>query len=249
MNLVKIVNGSETYVFQINQIKYLICKNNDYYPIYTAMKQFVSKEKSEYRDENNIKVKILIDDQELRLKNNLFIELSDTYSLAEDKKLNTKSLMLKYLEAKLQQSDFIDTINTIDILFHTLSEDVNESSALKIMFQSIGHKQLLKMINPYFGDDFQRDEFDLSLIELLDFQIYLIDYISIHNNIYDNIIVYGRWNHLSNDMIERLNALVHCKVIIFTDCYSCNMKSDDICLIEKDFIDLAYREEFYHFFQ
>ena len=153
MNLIHIKNGSVNKEFQINQVKYLLCKNNDDYPLYSTIKQFVSKEHSEYREENDVKAKILIDDHELSLKNNLFIEITDTYSFHEDQKLNSRSLMLKYLEIQLK----------IDILFHTLSDEFNENSAFKVMFQTVGYKQLVKLLCPYYGEDYQKDEFDLSL--------------------------------------------------------------------------------------
>lgn len=248
MNLVHITNGSVNKEFQINQVKYLLCKNNDDYPIYSAIKQFVSKEHSEYREENDVKAKILIDDHELSLKNNLFIEITDTYSFYEDQKLTSKSLMLKYLEIKLQLTDFFDTINTIDILFHTLSDEFNEDSALKVMFQAIGYKQLVKLLYPYYGEDYQKDEFDLSLTELLSFQIQLIEYIAKHNTKYNNIFVYGRLHNLEQCTIEQINALKECKIMIFTNCFNRAMQLDDICLIEKDLIDLANREDFYHLF-
>lgn len=248
MNLVHIINGSVNKEFQINQVKYLLCKNNDDYPIYSSIRQFVSKEHSEYREENDVKAKILIDDHELSLKNNLFIEITDAYSFHEDQKLTSKSLMLKYLEIKLQLTDLFDTINTIDILFHTLSDEVNEESALKVMFQTIGYKQLVKLLYPYYGEDYQKDEFDLSLPELLSFQIQLIEYIAKHNTKYDNIFVYGRLHHLEQCTIEQLNSLKQCKIVIFTNCFNGAMQLDDICLIEKDLIDLANRDAFYHLF-
>ncbi len=248
MNLIKIVNGSKQYEFQMNHVKYIICKNNHDYPIYSSIRQLQSKEKSEYRDENNLKVKLLMDDQELNVKNNLLIEITDTYSLNEDKKLNAKSLMLKYLEIKLQHIDLMDTIGTIDILFQTLSDEINDSSALKVMGQSLGYKQLLKLLVPYYGDEFQQDEYDLSWIELMEFQIHLIEYIAMNNTKYDNIIVYGRLNQVDNHIIALCNSLINCKVILFTNQFYESMKLDDVCLVERNMVDLANREAFYHMF-
>ena len=248
MNLIHIKNGSVNKEFQINQVKYLLCKNNDDYPLYSTIRQFVSKEHSEYREENDVKAKILIDDHELSSKNNLFIEITDTYSFHEDQKLNSRSLMLKYLEIKLQLTDFFDTINTIDILFHTLSDEFNENSAFKVLFQTVGYKQLVKLLYPYYGEDYQKDEFDLSLTELLSFQIQLIEYIAKHNTKYDNIFVYGRLHNPKQCIVEQLNSLKECKTMIFTDYFNGAMQLNDICLIERDLIDLANREAFYRLF-
>ncbi len=55
MNLLNITNGLRDWEFQINTLKYIICNSNDYYPMYLCMKQVCDKEKSEYRNENNLK--------------------------------------------------------------------------------------------------------------------------------------------------------------------------------------------------
>ena len=133
---------------------------------------FTSKDKSENRTENNISTKIFINEKEIELKNNMFIEISEMYSLNEDKKLTTKSLMLKYLEIKLQNQDYFDTISTIDILLNSLSEEINDESMLKIMFNGANYKQLIKMLSPYYEDELQKDEFDLTRDELILFQLY-----------------------------------------------------------------------------
>ena len=116
------------------------------------------------------------------------------------------------------------------------------------MFQTVGYKQLVKLLYPYYGEDYQKDEFDLSLTELLSFQIQLIEYIAKHNTKYDNIFVYGRLHHLEQCTIEQLNSLKECKIMIFTNCFNGSMQLDDICLIERDLIDLANREAFYRLF-
>lgn len=248
MNLVKVGNGLKNWEFQMNRVKYLIGNNKNIYPMYASIRQLESKTKSEYRAENNIQAKMMLDDQELSLKNNLFVEIRDEFSINEDRKLNSKSLMLKYLEVKLSHTDFTETINTIDILFQTLTEEINEASALKVLFPSIGSKQLLKMIGPYYESGYQKDEYDLSLVELLELQINMIDYIAANNIKYDQIIVYGRLNNMGNYLVERLNALANCRTIIFTNTYNESMRLDDVCLMENDIIDLANKEMFYHLF-
>lgn len=248
MNLLNITNGLRDWEFQINTLKDIICNSNDYYPMYLCMKQVCDKEKSEYRNENNLKAKISIDSKELDIKHNLFIEISDTYSLNEDKKLTNKSLILKYLELKIQHQDFMETINTIDILLHTLSEEMNDESILKVIFNSIGYKQLIKMLTPYYENEFQKDEFDLSIDELISFQIQIIHYISLNNTKYDNIIVYARLDYLSEYIIKKLMSLTKCKVIIFTNSYNQTMQLENLCLVENDFIDFANIDLFYKVF-
>lgn len=248
MNLFKITNGTNNWEVQIKNKKYVVCHTNEYYPMYLSMKQFCSKEKSEYRDENNLKVRIFLDDNELNLKNNLFLEISDTYSLNDDKKLAAKSLILKYLELKLQHQEFYETINTINLLLNSLSDEMNDESILKVQFYSAGYKQLIKLLMPYYENEFQKDEFDLTMNELISFQIQLIRYIITNNTRYDNIIIYSKLNCLNTNIIKELDSLTNCKVIIFTNNYHDDMRLEDIYLLEKNLIDFANIELFYQMF-
>lgn len=176
----------------------------------------------------------------------MFIEISETYSLNEDKKLTTKSLMLKYLESKLQNQEYFDTISTIDILLNSLSEEVNDESMLKIMFNGTNYKQLIKMLSPYYEDELQKDEFDLSRDELILFQLDLIEYISDHNSKYYNIFVFGKLDNLSNKILHKINAIEKIKLIIFTNCYNDLMDVQNTSLLQDKIIDFADMEQIYY---
>ena len=106
MNLLTIKNGTNKWNLQMNHVKYIISDSSTNYTLLQAIRLFNSKDKSENRTENNISTKIFINEKEIELKNNMFIEISEAYSLNEDKKLTTKSLMLKYLEIKLQNQEY-----------------------------------------------------------------------------------------------------------------------------------------------
>lgn len=176
----------------------------------------------------------------------MFIEISETYSLNEDKKLTTKSLMLKYLESKLQNQEYFDTISTIDILLNSLSEEVNDESMLKIMFNGTNYKQLIKMLSLYYEDELQKDEFDLSRDELILFQLDLIEYISDHNSKYYNIFVFGKLDNLSNKILHKINAIEKIKLIIFTNCYNDLMDVQNTSLLQDKIIDFADMEQIYY---
>lgn len=176
----------------------------------------------------------------------MFIEISETHSLNEDKKLTTKSLMLKYLESKLQNQEYFDTISTIDILLNSLSEEVNDESMLKIMFNGTNYKQLIKMLSPYYEDELQKDEFDLSRDELILFQLDLIEYISDHNSKYYNIFVFGKLDNLSNKILHKINAIEKIKLIIFTNCYNDLMDVQNTSLLQDKIIDFADMEQIYY---
>ena len=246
MNLLTIKNGTNKWNLQMNHIKYIISDSSTNYTLLQAIRLFTSKDKSENRTENNISTKMLINEKEIEFKNNMFIEISEMYSLNEDKKLTTKSLMLKYLEIKLQNQDYFDTISTIDILLNSLSEEVNDESMLKIMFNGANYKQLIKLLSPYYEDELQKDEFDLTRDELILFQLDLIEYISNHNSKYDNIFVFGKLDNLSNKILQKINNIENVKLIIFTNYYNDLMNVQNVALLQDKIIDLADMEQIYY---
>ena len=245
MNLLTIKNGINKWNLQMNHVKYIISDSSANYTLLQAIRLFASKDKSENRIENNISAKMLINEKEIELKNNMFIEISEMYSLNEDKKLTTKSLMLKYLEIKLQNQEYFDTISTIDILLNSLSEEVNDESLLKIMFNGTNYKQLIKMLSPYYEDELQKDEFDLTRDELILFQLDLVEYISNHNSKYDNIFVFGRLDNLSDKILQKINRIENVKLIIFTNYYNDLMNVQNAALLQDKIIDFADMEQIY----
>lgn len=246
MNLLTIKNGTNKRNLQMNHVKYIISDSSANYTLLQAIRLFTSKDKSENRTENNISTKMFINEKEIELKNNMFIEISEMYSLNEDKKLTTKSLMLKYLEIKLQNQDYFDTISTIDILLNSLSEEVNDESMLKIMFNGANYKQLIKMLSPYYEDELQKDEFDLTRDELFLFQLDLVEYISNHNSKYDNIFVFGKLDNLSDKIFQKINIIENVKLMIFTNYYNDLMNVQNIALLQDKIIDLADMEQIYY---
>ena len=246
MNLLTIKNGTNKWNLQMNHVKYIISDSSTNYTLLQAIRLFTSKDKSENRTENNTSTKMFINEKEIEFKNNMFIEISEMYSLNEDKKLTTKSLMLKYLEIKLQNQDYFDTISTIDILLNSLSEEVKDESMLKIMFNGANYKQLIKMLSPYYEDELQKDEFDLTRDELILFQLDLVEYISNHNSKYDNIFVFGKLDNLSNKILQKINNIENVKLIIFTNYYNDLMNVQNAALLQDKIIDLADMEQIYY---
>lgn len=246
MNLITIKNGINKWNLQMNHVKYIISDSSMNYTMLQAIRLFTSKDKSENRTENNISTKIFINEKEIELKNNMFIEISEMYSLNEDKKLTTKSLMLKYLEIKLQNQAYFDTISTIDILLNSLSEEVNDESILKIMFNGANYKQLIKMLSPYYEDELQKDEFDLTRDELILFQLDLVEYISNHNSKYNNIFVFGKLDNLSDKILQKINKIENVKLIIFTNYYNNLMNVQNAALLQDKIIDFADMEQIYY---
>lgn len=247
MNKITIKNGNKKYDITINRVKYVFSSNQDEFKIKQSFRNYFSKNKSEFRKENGNSNKVLFNDKDLDVKRTLFVEINSDFSINEDCKLNSKSLILKYLELRLQDMEYFDTINTINLLFESLSEELKDENGLNTLFDSMDYKHLSKLINPYYFDELQKDEYDLTFEELLLFQIKLIKYISLNNNFYEYIIVFIDLDEVTQNLIQQINSLLNCYVICFSKNYVLEM-SDDAAIIENEVFDLSNIEEVYAYF-
>lgn len=247
MNKITIKNGNNKYDITINRVKYVFSSNQDEFKIKQSFRNYFSKNKSEFRKENGNSNKVLFNDKDLDVKRTLFVEINSDFSINEDCKLNSKSLILKYLELRLQDMEYFDTINTINLLFESLSEELKDENGLNTLFDAMDYKHLSKLINPYYFDELQKDEYDLTFEELLLFQIKLIKYISLNNNFYEYIIVFIDLDEVTQNLIQQINSLLTCYVICFSKNYVLEM-SDDAAIIENEVFDLSNIEEVYAYF-
>ena len=247
MNKITIKNGNNKYDITINRVKYVFSSNQDEFKIKQSFRNYFSKNKSEFRKENGNSNKVLFNDKDLDVKRTLFVEINSDFSINEDCKLNSKSLILKYLELRLQDMEYFDTINTINLLFESLSEELKDENGLNTLFDAMDYKHLSKLINPYYFDELQKDEYDLTFEELLLFQIKLIKYISLNNNFYEYIIVFIDLDEVTQNLIQQINSLLNCYVICFSKNYVLEM-SDDAAIIENEVFDLSNIEDVYAYF-
>lgn len=247
MNKITIKNGNNKYDITINRVKYVFSSNQDEFKIKQSFRNYFSKNKSEFRKENGNSNKVLFNHKDLDVKRTLFVEINSDFSINEDCKLNSKSLILKYLELRLQDMEYFDTINTINLLFESLSEELKDENGLNTLFDAMDYKHLSKLINPYYFDGLQKDEYDLTFEELLLFQIKLIKYISLNNNFYEYIIVFIDLDEVTQNLIQQINSLLNCYVICFSKNYVLEM-SDDAAIIENEVFDLSNIEEVYAYF-
>ena len=247
MNKITIKNGNNKYDITINRVKYVFSSNQDEFKIKQSFRNYFSKNKSEFRKENGNSNKVLFNDKDLDVKRTLFVEINSDFSINEDCKLNSKSLILKYLELRLQDREYFDTINTINLLFESLSEELKDENGLNTLFDAMDYKHLSKLINPYYFDELQKDEYDLTFEELLLFQIKLIKYISFKNRLYEYIIVFIDLDEVTQNLIQQINALSNCYVICFSKNYVSEM-NDNVAIIENEVFDLSNIEEVYAYF-
>lgn len=230
----------------IDSKKYLIGKKQVKYQLLQDLKLFFSKEKSEYRKENNEEITVLVNEKPVDFRRSRFFYVDDQYSIIEDCKMSSKSLIEKYFEIKYSQIDYFETINTLNILLESLEEELNWEENLKIKLNHFSAKQLLKISKPEMIEEFQKDEYDLTQEEIILFQLKLIEYIQNHNLEFENTIVYVCVSQITNNIFEELDRLQHCMVLIDTPFYDDKISLDEIYLCESQTLDLNNEEMIYY---
>ena len=154
MNQINIYNNESSFVFQINKVKYMLGFNYLLkYQFLQIIRQFYSRMNSEKREEYGIVNHVLIDNEEINSRSSMLWEIKDTYSLTEDLKLGTKSLVTMYLETKMQNTLYFDSMNTIEILFNSLEEEINDNDDINVLFNSINAKTLLKFMKAIIREE------------------------------------------------------------------------------------------------
>lgn len=182
MNLLTVKKGNKRYDLQINNIKY--CIGNDFeekYNFVNILKEvFLLSKESEYSINNSGQAQALLNDKEIKVKEINFYQINHHYSITNDLKLTAHSLIARYIELLITQDDNIDTINTINLLLESFTNEL-DNELIYPKFITYTPKQFLKILLPIFlKEEDQANEYDLSYDEIILFQLKMIDYISKH---------------------------------------------------------------------
>ena len=247
MNQINIYNNESSFVFQINKVKYMLGFNYLLkYQFLQIIRQFYSRMNSEKREEYGIVNHVLIDNEEINSRSSMLWEIKDTYSLTEDLKLGTKSLVTMYLETKMQNTLYFDSMNTIEILFNSLEEELNDNDEINVLFNSINAKTLLKFMKAIIREeDLQLDEYDLSYKQIIMLQIKMIMYIMQHKVFNFNPIVIVHISELTQEINEAIWNIPNVCVFIFMDEYNPIINTKYITLFESNFVDCGDLESIY----
>lgn len=247
MNQINIYNNESSFVFQINKVKYMLGFNYVLkYQFLQIIRQFYSRMNSEKREEYGIVNHVLIDNEEVNPRSSMLWEIKDTYSLTEDLKLGTKSLVTMYLETKMQNTLYFDSMNTIEILFNSLEEEINDNDEINVLFNSVNAKTLLKFMKAIIREeDLQLDEYDLSYKQIIMLQIKMITYIMQHKVFNSNPIVIVHISELTQEINEAIWNIPNVCVFIFMDEYNPIINTKYITLFESSFVDCGDLESIY----
>ena len=247
MNKMTVSDGMRKWEFLIDRVKFIVGSNQkECHQIHKALRLLQSKNEREWRKETSSEASLLIDDETLALKTVNFFEVTLNFSIVEDCKMTAKSLIQRYLEIKLGNSEIQETVNTLEILFQALAEEVSDEDVIKLIFDGINGRSLLKLMKPYYIEEYQKDEFDLTYDELILLQLKLIQYIIDAEVSKEQNLVIMQIPMLTESLVERIYKMSHCLVIAFTDEITENMHMDDLYIVEQDKVDAADVESLFY---
>lgn len=249
MKQLLISSGNINRTIIIDHTKYVLGSNamNKYY-LKQAVRQYFNKTVSGYREEIGSECYFKIDDSPVDKKNTFFYEVTENYSINDDAKLSTKSLMLKYLETLYSDVIYMDTLNTLNILVESLSDEVSENAFVQSEFSTYSPKLLTKLVTAhYYEDESYKDEYDLSYEDLIILQLNMIDYIAVHSKKYSYFVLFIDIPLITDEIKNKIDEMskdrVYC--LVFSKTVR-DIEIENICVEEDYFLDFANEEMVYY---
>lgn len=248
MNLLTVKKGNKRYDLQINNIKYCVGNNfEEKYNFVNILKEvFLLSKESEYSINNSGQAQALLNDKEIKVKEINFYQINHHYSITNDLKLTAHSLIARYLEILIAQDDNIDTINTINLLLESFTNELyNELIYPK--FITYTPKQFLKILLPIFlKEEDQANEYDLSYDEIILFQLKMIDYISKHQT--TKIICLIELPYLSKEINDYLINMKNCFIVVMFYKTNSVLNIKDTYIFDDLIVDLNNDEQIYNIY-
>lgn len=246
MNLLTVKKGNKRYDLQIDNIKYCIGDNfEERYNFESILKEvFLSSKESEYSVNNTGQAQVLINDKEIKIKEVNFYQVNLNYSISSDIKLTTRSLIAKYLEILIAQNENIDTINTINLLLESFSNEL-DNELIYPKFITYTPKQFLKILLPIFlKEEDQANEYDLSYNEIILFQLKMIEFIS--NNQLNKTICLIDLPYLTKEINDYLISMKNCFNVVMLYKTNRNLLYKNVYLFDDQLIDLNDDQQIYN---
>lgn len=230
----------------IDKYKYIIGNNEiQKLNLKRSLKEFqVGLPLSEYEEENHNNVHIYLDDDELTQKKINIYFISPNYEFYQELKLQSKSILLKAIINELSDESYIETFLTIQSLTEMLCMQFNEGHDIKLRDIKISPTIFAKLIEPtLIIDDFEMNEFDLSIEEFICLQLDLIrQATSITKQ--ENLIVVD-CPIMTNKIQGKIKDISNSMIIVFCRTIQTDYQLNSCYLIDKITIDLADEESIY----
>ena len=252
MKKIEIKYNQHEYSFILEKYKVLYgISDIDKYNISKSLKQYFNKEKySEYGEEYCNKANVRIDEIYVDVRDYLYYEISNVYDLNSDAKLNTKSLILKYLENNLEKIEYDDEFSTIKSLLeeyvtYTLQDKIDLQVTNEMKFQlklnDFNYKSLIRLIEPLITkDELEINNYDLSYEEIYIFQLKIIE--SIASKIDKKIIVLANIPYLTDNIVSVIKTLSHLNLIIFSSNYNSEIDIENYMFMDLNYLDFFNEE-------
>ena len=210
-----------------------------------AIKEFrVGLPLSEYEEENHNNVHVYLDDNELTQKKINIYFISPNYEFYQELKLQSKSILLKAIINELSDESYIETFLTIQSLTEMLCIQFNEDHDIKLRDIKISPTTFAKLIEPTLViDDFEMNEFDLSIEDFICLQLDLIrQATSISKQ--ENLIIVD-CPIVTNKIQDKVKEISNTMIIVFCRTIQTDYLLNNCYLIDKLTIDLADEESIY----
>lgn len=210
-----------------------------------AIKEFrVGLPLSEYEEENHNNVHVYLDDNELTQKKINIYFISPNYEFYQELKLQSKSILLKAIINELSDESYIETFLTIQSLTEMLCIQFNEDHDIKLRDIKISPTTFAKLIEPTLViDDFEMNEFDLSIEDFICLQLDLIrQATSISKQ--ENLIIVD-CPIVTNKIQDKVKEISNTMIIVFCRTIQTDYLLNNCYLIDKFTIDLADEESIY----
>lgn len=210
-----------------------------------ALKEFqVGLPLSEYEEENHNNVHVYLDDNELTQKKINIYFVSLNHEFYQELKLQSKSILLKAIINELSDESYIETFLTIQSLTEMLCIQFNEDHDIKLRDIKISPTTFAKLIEPTLViDDFEMNEFDLSIEDFICLQLDLIrQATSISKQ--ENLIIVD-CPIVTNKIQDKVKEISNSMIIVFCRTIQTDYLLNNCYLIDKFTIDLADEESIY----
>lgn len=230
----------------IDKYKYIIGNNEiQKLNLKRALKEFqVGLPLSEYEEEKHNNVHIYLDDNELTQKKINIYFISPNNEFYQELKLQSKSILLKAIINELSDESYIETFLTIQSLTEMLCMQFNEGHDIKLRDIKISPTTFAKLIEPTLViDDFEMNEFDLSIEDFICLQLDLIKQATSITK-QENLIIID-YPIMTNKIQDKIKDISNSMIIVFCRTIQTDYQLNSCYLIDKFTIDLADEESIY----
>ena len=197
---------------------------------------------------------MLINDQEVNIKDWELITINNDIDLNEEYKLRNKSLFNEYMKSKYEKLDETEELNTINLIIDQINEYISENTLsindfnLVPRISRLNFRQIIKLFEfNIIKEDLIASQYDLSYEDKILLQIEILKEIT-KNNYAKNYLVVVDIAKLTSKIYEKLNSLEieNLYILCFTNECLKNIDINNIYNIENKNLDFSNEVSLYN---